>query len=80
MKLRFTRSIPLLLSTVLLAGCASSEQLVQRNNERCASRGLQLGTEAFSNCVAELETEGELRRSARHRDMVERSAAPSFRP
>ena len=78
MKLRVARSIPLLLSIALLAGCASSEQMAQRYNDRCASQGLQPGTEAFSNCVAQLETQSELRKGALHRDMVERSAAPSF--
>jgi hypothetical protein len=41
-------------------------------------RGLHAGTDAFRDCVAQLENESALRRDARHREMVERSAVPSF--
>jgi hypothetical protein len=70
-------SIPFLL-TLAVAGCASSAQVAQRYNDRCAERGLQAGSDAFRNCVAQLEGESALRRDARHREMVERSAVPSF--
>jgi hypothetical protein len=73
-----SQSISLLLLTVLMAGCASSTPVAQRYNERCTDRGLQSGTDAFRNCVAQLENESVARRDARHREMVERSAAPSF--
>jgi hypothetical protein len=72
------RAILLVLLAAMTAGCASSTQVAQRYDERCAERGLQPGTDAFRNCVAQLETESALRRDARHREMVERSGAPSF--
>ena len=78
MKALVRRSIPLLLLGLTIASCASSTQVAQRYNERCAERGLQPGTEPYSNCVAQLETESALRRDARHREMIERSAVPSF--
>jgi hypothetical protein len=71
------RSMILLALTGFLAGCASSaEQLAQRNNERCAARGLQPDTDAFSDCVVALETERNVRMESRRRDMMERSNVP----
>jgi hypothetical protein len=67
-----------LLTALAAAGCASSGQVTQRYNDRCAERGYQAGSDAFRNCVAQLESESALRRDARHREMVERSGAPSF--
>jgi hypothetical protein len=63
---------------LLVAGCSSVGQLAQRDNERCAARGLQPQTDAYTNCLASLETERKLRMDARHREQVERSGAPSF--
>jgi hypothetical protein len=74
----FRCSIVLLLIGPTMAGCASSTQVTQSYGGRCADRGLQPGTDAFDKCVAQLETDSALRRDARHREMVERSAAPSF--
>jgi hypothetical protein len=73
----FHQPIILLMLAALLAGCASSaEQLAQRNNERCAARGLQPNTDAFSDCVVALETERTVRMESRRRDMMERSNIP----
>jgi hypothetical protein len=76
MKGTFQRLVPALLLAVTLAGCASAPQMAQSYSERCAASGLAPGTDAFSNCVARLETESQMRRDARHREMVERSAIP----
>jgi hypothetical protein len=71
------RSILLLALSVPLTGCIStSEQLAQRDKERCAARGHQPNTDAFANCLAQLETERDVRVQSRHRDLVERSSAP----
>jgi hypothetical protein len=73
-----SRPIFLLALGLLVAGCSSASQLAQRDEERCAARGLQPKTDAYMNCLAGLETERKLRMDARHREQVERSAAPSF--
>ena len=65
-----------LLSLLLLAGCASTEQLAQRDNERCAARGLAPETKNFNDCLTQLETERVLRKDARHREQIEKSANP----
>jgi hypothetical protein len=77
-----TRTLPRLLLAsglcLLAAGCFSTaEQLAQRNSERCAARGHQPNTKLFNDCLAQLETERDLRTEARRREMVERSAVPS---
>jgi hypothetical protein len=64
--------------SLFVAGCGSVGQLAQRDEERCAARGLQPQTDAFTNCIVSLETERKLRMDARHREQVERSGAPSF--
>ena len=71
------RCITLLALAVLLAACASSpEQVAQRQNERCAARGLQPNTDAFNECVAALDNERDRRMESRRRDMIERSNVP----
>ena len=66
----------LLVLSALVASCASTEQIAQRNSERCAARGLQPGTDAFSDCVVALEGERDKRMETRRREMLERSNAP----
>jgi hypothetical protein len=57
----------------LVAGCIStSEQVTQRINERCAARGLQPGTDRFSDCVVQLESERTQRMDQNRRDAMER--------
>jgi hypothetical protein len=73
------RSILLLALSLLVAGCASTEQLAQRNNERCANRGFQPNTDDFKNCLVQIETERQVRLDARHREMTEKSASPFSR-
>jgi len=72
------RSIPLLLGA-FLASCASSEQLAQRNDERCAAQGHQPNSVAFINCVAQIEGRRQERMDARHRETVEKSSNPFSR-
>lgn len=72
------RLVLLLALGPLVTGCLSVGQLGQRDEERCAARGLQPNTDAYANCLTSLETERKLRMDARHREQVERSAAPSF--
>jgi hypothetical protein len=79
MKSLFHWPVPALLLAMTMAGCASAPQLAQSNNERCAASGHAPGTDAFANCVVRLETESQVRRDARHREMVERSAIPQIR-
>ena len=70
-------TLPVLILGALLANCAmSAEQRAQRDNERCAARGLQPNTDAFSNCLTALETERQTRSDTRHREMMERSNVP----
>ena len=60
--------------------CSSMARLAQNDSDRCAARGLQPGTDAFSDCVARLETERKVRAESRYRDMVvERTAVPPYR-
>ena len=67
------RLILLLVLTSFAAGCIStSEQLAQRNNERCANRGLQPGTDRFSECLVQLEGERVQRMESHRRGMMER--------
>jgi len=74
------RPILLLALTALVAGCASSaEQLAQRNNERCAARGLQPNTDAFADCVTRLDNERDVRMQSRHRDLLEKTTVPPYR-
>jgi len=73
------RSILLLALGLLMAGCATSEQLAQRDSERCANRGFQPNSDDFKNCLVQLETERQVRLDARHREMTEKSASPFSR-
>ena len=68
----------LILLAPLLAGClTSSEQVAQRNEERCAARGLKPNSDAYSDCVAGLESQRERRMDVRRQEMLERSNAPA---
>jgi hypothetical protein len=72
------RSILGLMLCTAVAGCITTgEQLADRNNERCKARGLQPDTKNFNDCLAQLETEHDLRIESNRRAMTERSAAPS---
>ena len=74
------RSILLFALSAALASCAASpQQLAQRNDERCAARGLQPQTDAFADCVTRLETERDVRMQSRHRDLLEKTTAPPYR-
>jgi hypothetical protein len=65
---------------LLATGCltTSPEQQAKRNEERCVERGYQPKTDQFSDCVVRLETERTTRMDARHREQVEKSAAPNL--
>jgi hypothetical protein len=63
--------IPLLLLS-LLAGCTSAKDVAARNNERCAARGLQPNSDAFAECVTQLETSRDLRMETNRRALMER--------
>ena len=76
MPYRFGRRGFVLLLGLALVGCASTEQLAQRNNERCAARGFQPNTDAFNNCLLQLESERELRMDTRRRELNERTYIP----
>ncbi len=70
------RSILPLALGLLLAACASTEQAAQRDNERCVARGLQPETKNFNECMTQLETERVMRKDARYREQIEKSANP----
>jgi hypothetical protein len=70
------RSILPLALCLLVASCASTTQLAQRDSDRCAARGYQPNTDDFKDCIVRLETERTVRTDARHREMMERSSAP----
>ena len=53
--------------------CATN---AQRDNERCAARGLEPTSDAYKNCLVDLESERRSRMETRHRDFLERSASP----
>ncbi len=77
---RSFRFASILLASALMAGCSSTARLAQNDSDRCAARGLQPGTDAFSDCVVRLETERKTRAESRYRDMVvERTAVPPYR-
>ena len=68
---------PLLLSlTVLLAGCASTAQLAERDEERCAARGYARDSDDFKKCLVEVEGARDARKEANRREMLERSSTP----
>jgi hypothetical protein len=60
----------------LLAGCTSAKQIAERNEERCQARGLQPKTDAYQECIVQLDNERDRRVEARRREMIEQSAAP----
>jgi uncharacterized protein YcfL len=66
----------LLLSLILLAGCASAEQLAQRDQDRCVARGYKPETKEFNDCMTLVENERVARRDALHREQIEKSANP----
>jgi len=70
------RTAAVLALGLLVAGCASSAQLTQRNEERCAARGYQPKTDAFNNCVVQLEGERQQRMESNRREMMEKPATP----
>ena len=74
------RALLLLLLVAPAAGCitTSPEQQAQRINDRCVARGYKPGTDEFKDCLVRVEGESSQRMQARHRDEVERSAAPSL--
>jgi hypothetical protein len=63
--------------SVLAASCASSpQQMTQRYEERCAAQGLRPNTDAFADCVTQLDNARQQRLETRHREQIERSANP----
>jgi hypothetical protein len=73
------RALLLPLIGVLASGCiTTAEQQAKRTEERCVERGYQPKTDAFSDCVVRLDGERSARMDARHREQVEKSAAPSL--
>jgi hypothetical protein len=74
----FGRPLLVLALCALATGCiTSAEQQAQRNEERCAARGLQPNTDAFKDCMVRIDTERELRMQTRRQEMLEKSAIPS---
>jgi len=64
--------LPILLG-LLLANCATSspEQLAERYKTQCINRGYQPGTDAYADCLVQVEGEREGRIDARRREMVD---------
>ncbi len=73
------RSILLLTLGLLLAGCASTEQIAQRNNQRCVNRGYQPGTPDFNKCLDLVDNERQSRVDARRQEWMEKSGSPFAR-
>lgn len=72
------RALVLTAVCALATGCLSSrEQTAQNDNDRCAARGLQPNTDRFSDCLLGLQTERDVRKESRRRDMMERSNMPA---
>jgi|SRR6185312_3738140 hypothetical protein len=69
-------TIAVLALGLLLAGCASSSQVAQRNEERCAARGFQPKTDNFNNCMVQLEGERRERMDNTRREMMEKPSTP----
>ena len=69
----------LLLTLGLLAGCATPEQIAQRNNDRCVNRGYQPGTPDFNKCMELVENERVQRTDARRQEWMEKSGSPFAR-
>jgi hypothetical protein len=73
------RSIVLLALGLMAVGCASSETIAQRNQQRCVNRGLQPGTKDFNDCLAQVETDRLVRMDDRRLDMLRQPANPTGR-
>jgi hypothetical protein len=71
-----TRFILLSILAALLAGCTSAKDVAQRNEERCLARGLQPKTDAYQECLNQLDNERDRRMETRRRELLEQSAAP----
>ena len=76
MKTAVSRSILLLALGLALAGCMTDKELAERNADRCAARGFKPNTDAFSDCIVQLENERDARREANRREMLEKPATP----
>jgi hypothetical protein len=65
----------------LLGGCLTSssgqQAAVQSFEERCAARGHKPESQAFNDCLAQLEAPRERRMNERRNEMLERSNMPS---
>ena len=44
-----------LLALMSLAGCASREQIVAQHRSKCEGYGFEAGSEAFANCLLQLD-------------------------
>jgi hypothetical protein len=66
----------LLVAALTVTGCASSAQLAQRDEERCAARGYQPKTDGFADCLLRLESERSERTETRRREMLEKPYIP----
>ena len=62
---------------LLVTGCASSAQLAQRDEERCAARGYQPKTDDYADCLVRLESDRSARMESRRRDALEKPYFPS---
>lgn len=75
----FCRFIFLSALSGLVAACAmSAEQQAQRDDERCAARGLKPTTKEHDDCVMGLRGRRDVREQQRHRELVERPAATPY--
>jgi hypothetical protein len=70
------RAAMMLALGLALAGCASTAQIAQRNEERCAARGYQPKTDQFADCVVRLESERTERMESRRREALEKPYIP----
>ncbi len=69
---RFVLNAALLSLGVLLSACAASpERTAERNRDRCIAAGHREGTDAFAGCLAQIETNSDVRREANRRFMME---------
>ena len=75
----FCRFIFLSVLSGLVAACAATaEQQAQRDDDRCAARGLQPQSKAHDDCVIGLRAQRDVREQQRHRELVERPAATPY--
>jgi len=73
------RSILPLMLALLLAGCASTEQIAERNNQRCVDRGYQPNTPDYNKCLQLVDNERQQRVDARRQEWMEKSGSPFAR-